>query len=188
MSISAKTGRRCTKIKADGERCKRPPIKGALVCQMHGGQLPPVKKAAAVALTEARVRREISSMRDVPQMTGVNDVYTELLEVLSMCAQWRRLLGDRVSYLTNLGYSTLENGEQVRADVQLFERSLERSAKVGEMLARLNLDERKAALDERTAAQLGMCIQQILNDLNLTDEQRELAAVVAPRRVRELAV
>lgn len=160
---------------------------GALVCHKHGGKLPPVRKAAVKNVTEAKVRREIESMRDVPQMTGVGDIYTELLEVASMCRQWRLLLGDRVSYLNNLGYSSLESGEQIRADVLLFERSLERSAKVGEALARLNLDERKAALDERTAAQLGLCIQAILNDLDLTPEQREIAAVVAPRRVRELA-
>jgi hypothetical protein len=178
--------RKCGQPTRDGDPCKLPPIKGALVCQIHGGQLPPVKKAAAVALTEERVRREISTMRDVPQMTGVHDIYTELLEVASACRQWRKLLQDRVSYLNNLGYSSLESGEQVRADVLLFERALERSAKVGESLARLNLDERKAALDERMAAQLGLCIQMILSDLNLTEEQRAIAARVAPQRVREL--
>lgn len=177
----------CTSPKRNGEPCRRPPVKGALVCFQHGGQLPPVRKAAAVALTEEKIRREISSMRDIAPMTGVGDIYNELLEVASACRQWRLLLQDRVSYLQNLGYSTLESGEQVRADVMLFERALERSAKVGESLARLNLDERKAALDERTAAQVGLCIQLILSDLNLTEEQQAVAARVAPKRVRELA-
>jgi hypothetical protein len=186
FEVTVPITKQCISPKRNGEPCRRPPVRGALVCFQHGGQLPPVKKAAAVALTEEKVRREISSMRDVPQMTGVHDLYTELLEVASACRQWRKLLQDRVSYLNNLGYSTLESGEQVRADVLLFERALERSAKVGEMLARLNLDERKAALDERMAAQLGLCIQMILSDLNLTEEQRAIAARVAPKRVREL--
>lgn len=176
------------KSRRTGEPCKNSPVTGALVCFQHGGALPPVKKAAVKNATEAKVRREIASMRDIPQLTSVGDVYTELLEIASSCRQWRLLLEDRVSYLNDLGYSSQESGEQVRADVLLFERALERSAKVGEALARLNLDERRAALDERTAATLGLCIQQILNDLDLTDEQRTRAAVVAPRRVRELTV
>lgn len=161
-------------------------MKDSLVCWAHGGRLPPVKKAAALARTEATVRREIEGMRDVPPFTSMTHVYTELMEVAAANSQWRKLLQDRVSYLNNLGYSSLESGEQVRADVLLFERALERSAKTGEMLARLNLDERKQALDERTAAQLGIVIQQILNDLDLTEEQRARATVVAPARVREL--
>lgn len=178
--------RKCTSPKRDGSPCGSPPVKGALVCFQHGGQLPPVKKAAAKKLAEESVRKEIESMRDIAPMTGIRDVYSDLLEVAAVASVWRKLLQDRVSYLNNLGYSTLESGEQVRADVMLFERALERSAKIGESLARLNLDERKQSLDERMAAQLGMVIKAILDDLDLTEAQRATAAIVAPRRVREL--
>lgn len=182
-----KIARPCKSRKRDGSPCGSPAISGGLVCWQHGGKLPPVKKAAAVALAEESVRVEIESMREIARFQSVGDVYVDLLDTASAASQWRKLLQDRVSYLHNLGYSTLESGEQVRADVQLFERALERSAKIGEMLARLNLDERKAALDERTAAQVGLCIQLILSDLNLTEEQQAVAARVAPKRVRELA-
>lgn len=170
-----------------GEQCSKPPIKGALVCTAHGGKTPNVRKAAAMKLTEEYVRREIDSMREVAQLRSVGDIYDDLLEVASDNRAWRLLLRDRVSYLTTLHTNPTEHtGEQVRADVLLFERSLERSAKIGEVLARLNLDERKQALDERTAAQLALVIQTILGDLNLTPEQQAIAAEAAPRRVREL--
>lgn len=35
-----------------GERCQRPPIKGATVCRFHGGAAPQVKKAAQLRLLE----------------------------------------------------------------------------------------------------------------------------------------
>lgn len=177
-----------------GERCIRAAIKGGVVCPAHGGRTPNIRKAAAMKLAEEQVRRdvekaraEIKNMRDVAPLTSVGDIYDDLLEVAGVCRQWRLVLQDRVSYLTDLHTTETEHtGEQVRADVLLFERALERSAKVGEMLARLNLDERKQALDERLAARLALVIQAILADLDLTDTQQERAATVAPARVREL--
>lgn len=177
---------KCRASKRNGDPCGNQAVTGALVCRMHGGVLPVVKKAAAKRLVEESVRREIASLRDIAPMAGIGDVYADLLETAAVAQRWRRLLQDRVSYLNNLGYSTLESGEQIRADVQLFERSLERCAKIGEMLARLNLDERKQAVDERLAAQLGLAIQAILGELDLTEVQQAKATTVVPRKLREL--
>jgi hypothetical protein len=178
--------KRCRATKRNGDPCKNTCVHGAVVCAVHGGRLPGVKKKAAQRITEESVRVEIESLRDIPAFTSIGDVYADLMQLAGVVSAWRKLMQDRVSYLTSLGYAGLETGEQIRADVMLFERSLDRSAKVGEMLARLNLDERKQALDERLAAQLGLAIKLILDDLNLTEEQRAIAAAVAPKRVREL--
>ena len=40
------TRRRCTATNRGGERCKRPPIIGGFVCDMHGGKAPAVKAMA----------------------------------------------------------------------------------------------------------------------------------------------
>lgn len=40
------TRRRCTATNRAGERCKRPPIIGGFVCDMHGGKAPHVKAMA----------------------------------------------------------------------------------------------------------------------------------------------
>lgn len=172
-------------IKKTGQQCQRPAIAGAVVCTAHGGLMTNIRKAAAMKLTEAKVRAQIEDMRDVAPITSVGDVYADLLEVFSVCRAWRLILQDRVSYLRNL-HTHEETGEQVRADVLLFERSLERSAKIGETLARLNLDERKQALDERAAAQVALVFQAILAELDLTPAQQAKAAEVVPAKVREL--
>src|SRR5258705_13978791 len=39
-------GRQCTATNRDGERCKRAPIVGGFVCEMHGGKIPAVRKSA----------------------------------------------------------------------------------------------------------------------------------------------
>jgi hypothetical protein len=180
--------RRCVgTVQSTGQPCKQAAIEGAVVCNAHGGKMPNIKKAAALRVTEAKVRAQIDDMRDVVQLTSVGDIYDDLLEVASVCRAWRRILQDRVSYLSDLHTYQTESGEQVRADVLLFERALERSAKVGEMLARLNLDERRQAIDERTAATIALLIQGVVSDLGLPAEEQQRAEQLVIQRVRELA-
>ena len=45
--MSLHSGRQCTATsKQTGERCKRAPIVGGFVCDMHGGKIPAVRKSA----------------------------------------------------------------------------------------------------------------------------------------------
>lgn len=44
--------RQCTASARSGERCKRRPIVGGMVCPMHGGKAPQVKAAAAVRVAD----------------------------------------------------------------------------------------------------------------------------------------
>lgn len=39
---------RCSRIKLNGDQCKRPPIKGGTVCASHGGRAPQVRAKAQV--------------------------------------------------------------------------------------------------------------------------------------------
>jgi hypothetical protein len=43
-------GVQCSRIKRDGNRCRRYAISGGFYCPVHGGQLPNVKKAASQRL------------------------------------------------------------------------------------------------------------------------------------------
>lgn len=45
---------KCTAKKRNGEPCNRWALRGGLVCQVHGGNLPVVKKAAEQRVAEAR--------------------------------------------------------------------------------------------------------------------------------------
>jgi hypothetical protein len=47
------TRRSCRATRRDGAPCTNPPVKGALVCRMHGGAAPQVKRAARQRLLEA---------------------------------------------------------------------------------------------------------------------------------------
>lgn len=161
---------------------------GQLVCWHHGGAAPNSIAAANRRLAQEEADRLlVKHLKDAPPMTSVGEIYDDLLAVAGLARTWRTVLQDRVSELERLDQYG-DQTRQVAVDVQLFERALDRCAKIGADLARLNLEERKQALDERLAAQLTGCIRLILGDLDLTVDQMGRAQEVVPARLRELAV
>lgn len=172
-------------VRSTGEQCKNRPIPGAFVCRYHGGNDDARRNGAKRLAVQRAEKVLIEALAEAPAMHSVGDVYDDLLQVAGVASTWRQILQDRVAELQKLGYRGV-TAEQVKADVQLFERALDRSAKIGESIARLNLEERKQALDERTAGMVATCIRAVLDDLDLTPEQKAVATVAAPRRLREL--
>lgn len=174
-------------VYSTGEPCGNHAMDGQVVCRFHGGAAPQNRAAGARRVAQAKTEAVLlKALADAPPLGSIGDVYEELLQVAGVAKSWREILQARVGELQSLGYRG-EHAEQVRADVQLFERALDRSAKVGDAIARLNLEERKQALDERTAGLVAQCITAVLNDLELTPEQRLLAKASAPKRLREIS-
>jgi hypothetical protein len=163
-------------------------MRGQLVCYRHGGASPQGRAAGQRRLAEAAAARVVADLADAPPMETISEVYDELLAVAGTARAWREILQTRVAGLKKLGTESTELiGTQLQTDVILFERALDRSAKIGEALVRLDLEGRKQALDERTAGQLVAVLRLILGDLNLTDEQAMVAELVVPKRLKELA-
>lgn len=183
--------RTCKAKKTNGQPCPNYAMHGQLVCHSHGGRAPQNKRAAEqrieVEEAQRQVAKIISQIADAPPLESITDVYDELLAVAGTARAWRQVLQHRVSKLNTLGTESSEFiGTQLKADVMLFERALDRSAKIGEALVRLDLEGRRQALDERVAGQLVAALRLILGDLKLTDEQRMVAELVVPKRLREI--
>lgn len=181
------TRRRCKAKKSNGDPCTALAMRGQMICYHHGGAAPQTRAAAARRLAEEETRQRLAeSLKDAVPFTGVGDVYEELLTVAGVSKAWREVLQGRVEELQKYGYDSNLGTEQLKTDVALFERALERSAKIGEALARLNLEERKAALDERIAGQLVAVMRATFAELGLSPEQEARAAVVLPAKIKEL--
>lgn len=162
-------------------------MSGQLVCYRHGGNAPQNRRAAEQRLAKQQVMDEIAKLAEAPPLESIAEVYDELLAVAGTTKAWRELLQSRVSKLRRLGTESSEFiGTQLAADVILFERALDRSAKIGEALVRLDLEGRRQALDERTAGQLVAVLRLILGDLDLTDDQRMVAELIVPKRLKEM--
>ena len=168
---------RCTATaKRTGEQCRLLAVLGATVCRSHGGAAPQVRAAAAVRLAEEQGRAVLARLNLPP----VDDPLTELAKIAAEAVAWKDAMAGKVSELTELRYKAGEGGEQLRAEVALWERALDRCERFLTAMARLNIDERLAAISEAQAAAVLGGIAVACDVLRATPEQRR-EAVAAVR-------
>ena len=112
-------------------------------CKLHGGSTP-THRAAAV---EQQARAELARL-DLPP---VDDPLSELARVCGQVLGWKDMLAEKVNGLSSLRYEGEGSGEQLRAEVALWERALDRCERFLTAMARLNIDERLAKISEERA-------------------------------------
>jgi hypothetical protein len=111
-------------------------------CWLHGGSTPNHQQSAAREL----VRREVVQAVEILGAPPIDDPLRALQQLAGEVLAWKNAIAARVSLDDLMGDS-----EQVRAAVVLLERALDRCNTVLSTIARLNIDERLAAVDEATA-------------------------------------
>jgi P27 family predicted phage terminase small subunit len=142
----------CGGPKRQGEgNCTRPagwgtPHPGTGRCKLHGGCLP---TQVTAALNE-RAARELARL-DVPPVTNPFD---ELARLAGQCVAWKDDMGAKVSELTGLRYEGGVGTEQLRAEVALWERALDRCLVALSAMAKLNIEARLAGVRQATAQML----------------------------------
>lgn len=177
----------CKARRSDGEPCKRPPIRGGRVCASHGGRAPAVRAAADRRLAEQEATREVARLSDARGPLTLPDVYREMLNTAGLAVAWRDALEAKVSELEGYAGTNGIGSEQVRADVVLFERAMDRTAKVLELIARLDLDSRLTSMGEELGRQVVAMIRRSVADLDLTPEQSARFDAAIARELRAAA-
>lgn len=129
--------------------CSGPPTKASgekRQCRMHDGLSPSQRgEREATAEVERQARR---ALRDITPEPILDPVET-LSEMAGRAKQWLDHLGDLVEELgSDYRFRDDKGGEQLRAQVALYERAMDRTQKFVGDIVKLNLDERRVALDE----------------------------------------
>jgi hypothetical protein len=166
---------RCNARTRGGGYCRRWPIAGATRCRIHGAAAPQVRRAAERRLEAERVRADLVRL-GVPVPEGA-DPLEALREALALAQ------GD----LRALRQITAE-GVLVRPDdprVQMYERALERAARMAEIASRTRLAEREAAISSAQAEELHRALEAALDEADLAPATR---ARVTTRLADELRV
>lgn len=166
--------RQCTAMsKQSGERCKRAPIKGGTVCAMHGGKAPAVAAAAvqrqAVAKADAAIRDLWPGLAAQVPMKDPVDLLARAATALEHMAD---VVGDRVNELGHLGAG--KDLTQLRAEVVLLDRLLDKLLKAGEGLARLGIAERHVELEQERAQMVTAAFLTALGVVSLVPADRDL--------------
>jgi hypothetical protein len=113
----------------------------------------------------------------------VDNPLAELQKLAGQVLAWKDAIGRMVNELEEIRYASEHSGEQLRSEVALFERAMDRCERVLVAMARLNIDERLAKISERQASLVVGVLKGALDDLGIDRTEEEVRKTMA-RRLR----
>lgn len=167
---------RCSaRSKQTGEQCKLTAIAGGKVCRFHGGAAGQVKAAADQRELEAKADAEIVKLwPGLVGMEPVRDPVDLLARTAGALEQMADIVGKRVNDLN--GKIGAGSGlQQLRAEVVLLDRILDKVLKSSEALARLGIEERVVELEQERAQLVVQAFMAALAVLELLPADRDSA-------------
>ena len=160
---------------------------GVGYCKLHGGATRTHSVWAKRRLVEQEARELMEKY--APAAAPVEDPLNELLAVAGEIRAFKDFLGERVAEMRaeEWRFGDAKGTEQLRAEIALYERALDRTARVLGDLARLGIEERQVRLAERQGSLLVTVLNRIFDRLELTPAQRALIPQVVPDELRRVA-
>lgn len=147
-------------------------------CKMHGGNTPNGKKGAV----EDGARLILARLDVEP----VADPLAELSKLAGQVCAWRDAIAGKVNELLDIRYSQ-DSGEQLRAEVAVYERAMDRCTTILTAMAKLNIDERLAKISERQAQLVEAAVLAAIAAAGLDGEQTRVFQATLTQQIRELA-
>jgi len=180
-------GQQCEAKTRSGTACLKPAGYGTDHvgygrCKFHGGSTPTQRRGVVGQIVDDRARTLFGQSYTPKPVTNPLAVFEQLSGKVT---SWMEVLERLVAELDRPGYAAL-TGEQIRAEVQLFERALDRCNTVLATHARLNIDERLARVSEAQAAMILGALDAGLAAIGVTGAKAVEARRVAGGRLRTL--
>lgn len=169
----------------NGTPCKKAPMAGSKRCRNHGGAAPQVRAKAQLRLVEREARELFGKI--APEVVPVDNPLAAYAEFTGRVVAWMQLMDSLLGELTSVEVTTAAQGEQVRATVQAFERSMDRVNTVLSSYARLNIDARLASITEQQAKTVMRAIEAVILHLGADQQQATEARALAARHLRAVA-
>jgi hypothetical protein len=170
--------------KVDGLPCQGYPVTGQTVCRMHGGSSPQAKKKASERLELQKVEADAKALLAHRGLAGITDPLNELARTAAEVIAFKDALAARVNSLSDIRYRDAKDAEQLRAEVALYERALDRTGKFLEVLVRAGFEQRITRLREEHGALIVQVLQRVFAALDLTVEQQAVVSTVVPAELR----
>lgn len=184
----------CSGHKKDGSPCRNAPRHEQNVCGFHGGRARQNLHAAENRALEREIAATVERLDGRP----VDNPLTELAALAGRARTWMDLMEIRVQRL--LSADDAEGGdssgiryrggagEQLRAEVALYERAMDRLGKFLTDYGRLNIDERLAAITSKQAETVIAAVEAALEAAGVRDKtQITTAKQAAARHLRAVS-
>lgn len=134
----------------------------------------------------------VDKVNDVVEGTIVypDNPFDALNQVLIDTRHFKELLERKLNDMANeqedWRFTDKAGGEQVRSEVVLYERALDRLAKVAVAISKLNLEERFAKLSEQQAMSVIYIINEVFKRVGLDEGMRAHARSLVPIVINEM--
>jgi hypothetical protein len=135
-------------------------------CRMHLG------KKAGPAIAEAKLNEMAAAELARLDVPPVSDPLAELARLAGQVVAFKDAMAARVNQLASLRYESAHGLEQLRAELGLWERGLDRCVATLTGMARLNIDARLVGVREKTADMLVQALATALNASGLDCDAR----------------
>lgn len=169
---------KCGARKRQGEgNCTRPAgwgtdHPGAGQCKLHGGSMPNNRVAALNEQAERLLYRHDAA--------PVADPLEALQRLAGRALALEETIGGIVNDLRSYRYETETGGEQLRAEVAVLERAMDRAGRLLVDIAKLGIEERLARVTEQQAQMAMTALSAALGEMGLpADRQREARTRIA---------
>ena len=168
-----------------GEPCPHYAMVGQLVCKQHGGKSPQALLAAKMTLGTDRALRELARL----DLEPVGNALEALQQHAAIVIAWRDRFAEVVNKLTeeSIRYEGKLHGEMLRAEVQVFERAMDRCTATLSALARCQVDERLTTIRENDARMIAAAMAAALADAECDGDMAELVRIGFSRRIMAIA-
>lgn len=160
--------RRCRATNRAGERCRRICPEGFQVCRFHGGASPQVKRKAKERLADKQAQLDAANL--LARLGSPEPLGHPVEELLALGAEvraWQAVVRHRVADLSEVSRGDAMARLRESATIALYERSLDRSAKLLADLARLDLDIRLVRLREAEGQLVARIVTSALNQADV---------------------
>jgi hypothetical protein len=156
-------------------------MSGQRTCYLHGGKTPGSLAKAAERRAEAATR--LTLYRD--GITPVTNVLEAFQQVVSETVAFKDVLERRVGELAagEWRFTDEKGGEQLRSEISLYERAMDRAGKFLEAWAKLGLEERMVKLEESKVAIVVAAFLASLEESGASGEVAEKMREVFARRL-----
>ena len=177
--------RYCGGKKKQGEgTCTRPagwgtPHPGTGRCKLHGGCAP----SSVAAGLQAQAERLLYKHDAAP----VTNPLEALQALAGRALALEQVIGEKVNDLRSIRYETEGGGEQIRGELQVLERAMDRCGRLLTDIAKLNVEERLAAVREKTARMLEEALTAALQKSGADLAGQAAAREEFKRRLRVVA-
>lgn len=170
---------------AGGQQCGSWPVAGELTCARHRTR---AAEVTFVAPPSGPIERKIKMVDGVVVGHRVENPLLVLQEIAGEAQAWKVAIGERVQQLLHddtLRYAT-DGGEQIRGEILLWERAIDRVTQILAMIAKLNIDERLVKIAEGQKEMILAALEAGLAAAGLT--AGPLVAVAKAEAARHLRV